>query len=189
MKERFIVTAAICLLCTPWCYGQAEKTPQVVAGEIKEAPLKAILLPIYKTYERGDLPLSLTLVFKIEENGSLSKFTTIESSGDEVVDKTGQEILWLLGESHLFGAFYGLLSNTVRVEFTQENLRLRITGFSPSQSEAMAKVERLRQVMIDVTRKAEKNSVIATLFRRVIISHTDKRVDMELIVPRAELLK
>lgn len=189
MNKRFIFAAGIYLIFAHWCHGQAERNSQVASGEIHEVPLKEILQIIYKPYERVDLPFSLMLTFNIEQNGSFSKIRLIQSSGDRILDEAGIEILSKLGESHSFIVFYGLSSNTVRIELSEKNLRLQIIGFSPSQSEAKAKFDMLRQLMMDVTRKAEKNSEIDKLLRRVMIRNRDKRVDLELTVPRAELLK
>jgi hypothetical protein len=189
MNERFIFTAAIYLIFAPWSYGQAERNPQMDFGEINEAPLKGILQAIYKPYAWADLPFSLMLGFNIEQDGSLSKISLIKSSGDRKVDETGLEILSKFGESHLFKALYGLSSNTAHVELSEKNLRLRITGFSPSQSDAKAKLDMVTKQLWGVTRKAQKDSEIVELLSRLKIRNTDKRVEIELNVPRAKRLK
>src|SRR5436853_3040329 len=144
MDKRFIFAAAIYLiLAPPWCYGQAERNPQTASGQINEAPLKEILQIVSKAYKLVALPFSVTFIIKIEQNGSISRSSikVIKSYGDRMADETGKQMLWLLSESHILGGFYGLLSITVEVELSEAALTLQITGFSPSESEAMTKVD------------------------------------------------
>jgi hypothetical protein len=170
----------------------AQKKPETPSkfGEINEAPIKDTVGKLYELYQAGgldvpDMKMSMMAGFKVEPDGSLSNIHMIKRSPSKLVDAKALEILWNIGESHALGPVSDLSSATISLDITDEVARLRITAFAPTPEIASAKTDLLK-VLFWALRMKEKSPDVAQLLSMIKVKCDGKRVDTDLIVPRAK---
>jgi hypothetical protein len=141
-------------------------------------------------YQSGELDLdannlSIMCSFKISRDGSIPKesIRLVKSSGNKTVDATGLEVLWLLGQSKGLGPLSVLSSNTIRLDMTETNVRLTITGFAPTIDEAENIRDQLN-LLLKGARLLQKNSDGLELLAMLRVSSDQKRVDADLNLTR-----
>lgn len=158
-------------------------------GEINEAPIKDTVGKLYELYQAGGLELeqefSLMAGFKVEPDGSLSNIHIIKKSPNKLVDAKALEILWNIGESHALGPVSDLTSATISLDLTENNARLRITAFAPTPEIAKAKAD-LLNVLFWAMRMKQSSPDIGQLLSLIKVRSDGKRVDTDLVVPRAK---
>ena len=170
---------------------EAEKKPVPKEfGEINEAPIKDTVGKLYELYQAGgldvpDMKMSMMAGFKVEPDGSLSNIRMIKKSPSKLVDQKALEILWNIGESHALGPVSDLSSATISLDITDDIARLRITAFAQTPENAKAKAD-LLSVLFWALRMKEKSPDIAQLLSLIKVKSDGKRVDTDLIVPRAK---
>ncbi|HSB08460.1 MAG TPA: hypothetical protein VLM38_03030 [Blastocatellia bacterium] len=169
----------------------AEKKPVPKEfGEINEAPIKDTVGKLYELYQAGgldvpDMKMSMMAGFKVEPDGSLSNIHMIKKSPSKLVDQKALEILWNIGESHALGPVSDLSSATISLDVSDDIARLRITAFAQTPEIAKAKSD-LLNVLFWALRMKEKSPDIAQLLSLIKVRNDGKRVDTDLIVPRAK---
>lgn len=169
----------------------AEKKPVPKEfGEINEAPIRDTVGKLYELYQAGgldvpDMKMSMMAGFKVEPDGSLSNIHMIKKSPSKLVDQKALEILWNIGESHALGPVSDLSSATISLDITEDIARLRITAFAQTPEVAKAKSD-LLNVLFWALRMKEKSPDISQLLSLIKVKNDGKRVDTDLIVPRAK---
>lgn len=170
----------------------AEKKPAVPTqfGEINEAPIKDTVATLYQLFQAGgldvpDMKFSVWAGFKVEPDGSLSNIHIIRKSNSKVIDEKALEILWKIGESHALGPVSDLSSATISLEVTDQIAHLRVTAFASSPETAKAKADMLG-VLFWALRMKEKSPDVSQLLSLIKVRSDGKRVDTDLIVPRAK---
>jgi len=159
-------------------------------GEINEAPIKDTVATLYQLFQAGgldipDMKFSVMAGFKVEPDGSLSNIHIKQSSKSKVIDEKALEILWKIGESHALGPVSDLTSATISLDVTDDLARLRVTAFAPTPDIAKAKAD-LLGVLFWALRMKEKSPDVAQLLSLIKVRSDGKRVDTDLIVPRAK---
>jgi hypothetical protein len=160
-------------------------------GEINEAPLKDLVGELYSLYAAGTLDVNLTKLtvmvgFKIEKDGSLSGIRLITPSGNALVDKKAQQILWMIGESHALGPIVDLSSGSIKLDLTENTSRLTVTAFAATPEAARAKADLLNFLFAVLRMKQKKDSPdVAELLSLLKVRSDNKRIDAELSVSRA----
>lgn len=159
-------------------------------GEINEAPIKDTVAVLYQLFQAGGLDIpemkfSVMAGFKVEPDGSLSGIRIIRKSESRIIDEKALEILWKIGESHALGPVSDLSSATISLDVTDEIARLRITAFAPTPEIAKAKSD-LLGVLFWALRMKEKSPDISQLLSLIKVKSDGKRVDTDLVVPRAK---
>jgi hypothetical protein len=169
---------------------QNKPAPPAKFGEINEAPIKDTVGKLYELYQAGgldvpDMKMSMMAGFKVEPDGSLSNIRMIKKSPSKLVDAKALEILWNIGESHALGPVSDLSSATISLDITDDIARLRITAFAPTAEIAKARSD-LLNVLFWALRMKEKSPDISQLLSLIKVKSDGKRVDTDLIVPRAK---
>jgi len=171
---------------------KAKTTPTPTEfGEINEAPLKDLVGELYSLYTAGTLDVNVTKLtvmvgFKIEKDGSLSGIRIITPSGNPVVDKKAQQILWMIGESHALGPIVDLSSGSIKLDLTENTSRLTVTAFAATPDAARAKADLLNFLFAVLRMKQKKDSPdVAELLSMLKVRSDNKRIDAELSVSRA----
>jgi len=169
---------------------QNKPAPPTKFGEINEAPIKDTVGKLYELYQAGgldvpDMKMSMMAGFKVEPDGSLSNIRMIKKSPSKLVDAKALEILWNIGESHALGPVSDLSSATISLDITDDIARLRITAFAPTPEIAKARSD-LLNVLFWALRMKEKSPDISQLLSLIKVKSDGKRVDTDLIVPRAK---
>ena len=159
-------------------------------GEINEAPIKDTVATLYALFQAGGLDIpemkfSVMAGFKVEPDGSLSNIHIKRHSESKVIDEKALEILWKIGESHALGPVSDLTSATISLDVTDDIARLRITAFAPTPEIAKAKADMLG-VLFWALRMKEKSPDIGQLLSLIKVKSDGKRVDTDLVVPRAK---
>lgn len=160
-------------------------------GEINEAPLKDLVGELYSLYAAGTLDVNVTKLtvmvgFKIEKDGSLSGIRIITPSGNPLVDKKAQQILWMIGESHALGPIVDLSSGSIKLDLTENTSRLTVTAFAATPDAARAKADLLNFLFAVLRMKQKKESPdVAELLSMLKVRSENKRIDAELSVSRA----
>lgn len=159
-------------------------------GEINEAPIKDTVATLYALFQAGGLDIpemkfSVMAGFKVEPDGSLSNIHIKRHSESKVIDEKALEILWKIGESHALGPVSDLTSATISLDVTDDIARLRITAFAPTPEIAKAKADMLG-VLFWALRMKEKSADIGQLLSLIKVKSDGKRVDTDLVVPRAK---
>jgi hypothetical protein len=159
-------------------------------GEINEAPIKDTVATLYALFQAGGLDIpemkfSVMAGFKVEPDGSLSNIHIKRHSESKVIDEKALEILWKIGESHALGPVSDLTSATISLDVTEDIARLRITAFAPTPEIAKAKADMLG-VLFWALRMKEKSPDIGQLLSLIKVKSDGKRVDTDLVVPRAK---
>jgi hypothetical protein len=170
----------------------AENKPEIPKqfGEINEAPIKDTVATLYQLFQAGGLDIpemkfSVMAGFKVEPDGSLSHIHIIKKSDSKIIDEKALEILWKIGESHALGPVSDLSSATISLDVTEQIARLRVTAFASSPETAKAKSDMLG-VLFWALRMKEKSPDVAQLLSLIKVRSDGKRVDTDLIVPRAK---
>jgi hypothetical protein len=159
-------------------------------GEINEAPIKDTVATLYQLFQAGGLDIpemkfSVMAGFKVEPDGSLSGIRIIRKSESRIIDEKALEILWKIGESHALGPVSDLTSATISLDVTDEIARLRVTAFAPTPEIAKQKSD-LLGVLFWALRMKEKSPDISQLLSLIKVKSDGKRVDTDLVVPRAK---
>jgi len=161
-------------------------------GEINEAPIKDLIGEVYSLYSAGTLDVNVTklsvmVLFRIEKDGSLSGIKVRQpGSGNPIVDKKAQQILWMIGESHALGPISDLSSGSIALELTENNSVLTIAAFAQTPEAAKAKADLLRLLfsVMRMTRKKDSPDV-AELLSYVKVETDNKTIKATLRLSRA----
>jgi hypothetical protein len=145
---------------------------------------------LYQLFQAGGLDIpemkfSVMAGFKVEPDGSLSNIHIIRKSESKIIDAKALEILWKIGESHALGPVADLTSATISLDVTDDLARLRVTAFAPTPEIAKAKADLLKLLFFGLQWK-EKSPDVAQLLKLITVKSDGKRVDTDLIVPRAK---
>ena len=165
-------------------------TPETKIGEINIAPIKDTIGNLYKLFDAGGLDIpevrfSMLAGFKVMPDGSFENIRIITSSGSKIIDRNALEILSNIGESHSLGIVSVLSSPTISLEITDEVARIRIMAFAPTPEIAKEKSD-LLNVLFWALRMKEKSPDLGQLLKMIKVKADGKRVDTDLIVPRAK---
>lgn len=168
---------------------QNKPTPETKIGEINIAPIKDTIGNLYKLFDAGGLDIpemrfSMLAGFKVMPDGSFENIRIITSSGSKIIDRNALEILSNIGESHSLGIVSVLSSPTISLEITDEVARIRIMAFAPTPEIAQAKADLLNLLFFGLRMK-EKSADLGQLLKMIKVKADGKRVDTDLIVPRA----
>jgi hypothetical protein len=161
-------------------------------GEINVAPIRDIVPRLYNMYRSGALTLAddfkVTVAFKIDPDGSIPKESMhlVRSSGSEVVDESALEILWRLGESHIFVPLSTLSSDIIELDVNDSQARLSITCFAATPDEASTKATSISFMLkvVAATQK-NKNPAVAELLSLLTLKADNKRIDAIWTVSKA----
>jgi hypothetical protein len=164
-------------------------TPETKIGEINIAPIKDTIGNLYKLFDAGGLDIpevrfSMLAGFKVMPDGSFEHIRIITSSGSKIIDRNALEILSNIGESHSLGIVSVLSSPTISLEITDEVARIRIMAFAPTPEIAREKSDLLNLLFWGLRMK-EKSADLGQLLKMIKVKADGKRVDTDLIVPRA----
>ena len=159
-------------------------------GEINEAPIKDTVATLYALFQAGgldipDMKFSVMAGFKVEPDGSLSNIQIKHTSQSKIIDEKALEILWKIGESHALGPVSDLSSATISLDITEDVARIRIMAFAPTPEIAKEKSD-LLNVLFWALRMKEKSPDVSQLLSLIKVKSDGKRVDTDLIVPRAK---
>jgi hypothetical protein len=160
-------------------------------GEFNRAPINEFLTELYSLYQSGKIDMNnfqVMVAFKIDCDGSVPRksMDVKISSGDKKKDDAAQKLLWLLGESHAIGPLCKMSSNTISLDLNEKNTELTITGFAPSADWASQKVFLLKTMFKYLSWKESKSNPDASeLFKRVLVTNTNNRIDVVLSISRA----
>jgi len=159
-------------------------------GEINIAPIKDTVANLSKLFEEGGLDIpemkfSVMAGFKVMPDGSFENIRIIKSSGSKIIDSNALEILSNIGESKALGPVSNLSSTTISLEVTDDLARIRIMAFAPSPEIAKEKAD-LLNVLFWALRMKEKSPDLGQLLKLIKVKNEGKRVDTDLVVPRAQ---
>jgi hypothetical protein len=159
-------------------------------GEINIAPIRDTVGNLYKLFEAGGLDIpevkfSVMAGFKVMPDGSFENIRIITSSGSKIIDRNALEILSNIGESHALGPVSNLTSSTISLEVTDDLARIRIMAFAPTPEIAKEK-SGLLNALFWALRMKEKSPELGQLLKLIKVKSEGKRVDTDLMVPRAE---
>lgn len=169
---------------------EKKKSTPMEFKEINLAPIRDIIGRLYEMHQAGQLDLgdnfSIMASFKVEPDGSISNIRILKSSGSKIIDENAIKILWNLGESHALGPLSDLSSNTIRLDLMDNTVRLTITSFAPTPSDARAKVEWLKFIIgaLRISQQS-KSPEIAELLSLLKLKCDNNRIDADLTVSRA----
>jgi hypothetical protein len=160
--------------------------------EFNEAALKDIVGKLSTLYHAGGLDVENTrftvmLSFKIKPDGSLTGFNVLKSSGSKSVDEKAADVLWTIGESHALGTLSTLTSNSIRLDVTEQNVRVTITSFAPSAEIAKQKASDLNALFffLKLAQKAKGNNNVVELLSMAKVRSDNNRIDADLTMTRA----
>lgn len=158
-------------------------------SEINIAPIKDTVGNLYKLFDAGgldipDVRFSMLAGFKVMPDGSFENIRIIKSSGSKIIDSNALEILSNIGESHALGPVAVLSSATISLDITDDIARIRIMAFAPTPEIAKEKSD-LLNVLFWALRMKEKSPDLGQLLKLIKVKSEGKRVDTDLIVPRA----
>jgi flagellar biosynthesis GTPase FlhF len=169
------------------------------AIELNETAIKDIVAKVYALYNTGFLQvdvknLDLVLTFKIEPDGSVarSSIQVAKSSGNNYVDRQAKELLWILGESHIFGATSKLTSMSIALTLTEKYAKLAIVGFAPSPDQADTMAKGLNFLLFALRQKKGSSAEMTELLSQMKVRSMNNRVEANLILSSdraGELLK
>lgn len=159
-------------------------------GEINVAPIRDTVGNLYKLFEAGGLDIpevkfSVMAGFKVMPDGSFENIRIITSSGSKIIDRNALEILSNIGESHALGPVSNLSSSTISLEVTDELARIRIMAFAPTPEIAKEK-SGLLNALFWALRMKEQSPELGQLLKLIKVKSEGKRVDTDLVVPRAQ---
>ncbi len=159
-------------------------------GEINIAPIRDTVGNLYKLFEAGGLDIpevkfSVMAGFKVMPDGSFENIRIITSSGSKIIDRNALEILSNIGESHALGPVATLSSSTISLEVTDDLARIRIMAFAPTPEIAKEK-SGLLNALFWALRMKEKSPELGQLLKLIKVKSEGKRVDTDLMVPRAQ---
>jgi hypothetical protein len=159
-------------------------------GEINVAPIKDTVGNLFKLFDAGGLDIaevrfSVMCGFRVLPDGSFDNIRIIKSSGSKIIDSNALEILSNLGESHALGAVANLSSATISLDITDDIARIRIMAFAPTPEIAKEKSD-LLNVLFWALRMKEQSPDLGQLLKLIKVKSEGKRVDTDLIVPRAK---
>lgn len=159
-------------------------------GEINIAPIKDTVGNLYKLFDAGGLDIpevrfSMIAGFKVMPDGSFENIRIITSSGSKIIDRNALEILSNIGQSHALSMVSVLSSPTISLEITDDVARIRIMAFAPTPEIAKEKSD-LLNVLFWALRMKEKSADLGQLLKMIKVKADGKRVDTDLIVPRAK---
>ena len=170
----------------------AEKKPSSSTqfGEINIAPIKDIVANLSKLFEEGGLDIpemkfSVMAGFKVMPDGSFENIKILESSKSKIIDRNAMEILSNIGESKALGPVSNLSSATISLQVTEDLARIRIMAFAPTPEIAKEKAD-LLNVLFWALRMKEKSPDLGQLLKLIKVKNEGKRVDTDLMVPRAQ---
>jgi len=170
----------------------AEKKPSSPTqfGEINIAPIKDIVANLSKLFEEGGLDIpemkfSVMAGFKVMPDGSFENIKILESSKSKIIDRNALEILSNIGESKALGPVSNLSSATISLQVTDDLARIRIMAFAPTPEIAKEKAD-LLNVLFWALRMKEKSPDLGQLLKLIKVKSEGKRVDTDLMVPRAQ---
>ncbi|HZM85019.1 MAG TPA: energy transducer TonB [Blastocatellia bacterium] len=169
---------------------EQNKSTQTKFGEINIAPIKDTVGNIAKLFEEGGLDIpevkfSVMAGFKVMPDGSFQDIRIIKSSGSKIIDRNALEILSNIGESHALGPVSNLTSSTISLEITDELARIRIMAFAPTAEIAKEK-SGLLNALFWALRMKETSPELGQLLKLIKVKSEGKRVDTDLLVPRAK---
>jgi TonB-like protein len=168
-----------------------EKKPSSTQfGEINIAPIKDTVANLSKLFEEGGLDIpemkfSVMAGFKVMPDGSFENIRILKSSGSKIIDRNALEILSNIGESRALGPVSNLSSSTISLEVTDDLARIRIMAFAPTPEIAKEKAD-LLNVLFWALRMKEKSPDLGQLLKLIKVKNEGKRVDTDLLVPRAQ---
>jgi hypothetical protein len=159
-------------------------------GEINIAPIKDTIANLSKLFEEGGLDIpemkfSVMAGFKVMPDGSFENIRIIQSSKSKIIDRNALEILSNIGESKALGPVSNLSSTTISLEVTEDLARIRIMAFAPTPEIAKEKAD-LLNVLFWALRMKEKSPDLGQLLKLIKVKNEGKRVDTDLVVPRAQ---
>jgi len=159
-------------------------------GEINIAPIKDIVANLSKLFEEGGLDIpemkfSVMAGFKVMPDGSFENIKILESSKSKIIDRNAMEILSNIGESKALGPVSNLSSATISLQVTDDLARIRIMAFAPTPEIAKEKAD-LLNVLFWALRMKEKSPDLGQLLKLIKVKNEGKRVDTDLMVPRAQ---
>ena len=159
-------------------------------GEINIAPIKDTVANLFKLFDAGGLDIpevrfSVMAGFRVLPDGSFDNIRIIKSSGSKIIDTNALEILSNIGESHALGAVANLSSATISLDITDDIARIRIMAFAPTPEIAKEKSD-LLNVLFWALRMKEQSPDLGQLLKLIKVKSEGKRVDTDLIVPRAK---
>jgi hypothetical protein len=169
---------------------QNKPATEVKFGEINVAPIRDTVGNLYKLFEAGGLDIpevkfSVMAGFKVMPDGSFENIRIITSSGSKIIDRNALEILSNIGESHALGPVSILTSTTISLEVTDDIARIRIMAFAPTPEIAKEKAG-LLNALFWALRMKEKSPDLGQLLKLIKVKNEGKRVDTDLMVPRAQ---
>ncbi len=169
---------------------EQNKSTATKFGEINIAPIKDTVGNIAKLFEEGGLDIpevkfSVMAGFKVMPDGSFQDIRIIKSSGSKIIDRNALEILSNIGESHALGPVSNLTSSTISLEITDEQARIRIMAFAPTAEIAKEK-SGLLNALFWALRMKETSPELGQLLKLIKVKSEGKRVDTDLLVPRAK---
>ena len=166
------------------------KPSETKFGEINVAPIRDTVGNLYKLFEAGGLDIpevkfSVMAGFRVMPDGSFENIRIITSSGSKIIDRNALEILSNIGESHALGPVSILTSTTISLEVTDDIARIRIMAFAPTPEIAKEKAG-LLNALFWALRMKEKSPDLGQLLKLIKVKSEGKRVDTDLMVPRAQ---
>jgi hypothetical protein len=169
---------------------QSKPVDQPKLGEVNVAPIKDTVANLFKLFDAGGLDIaevrfSVMCGFRVLPDGSFDNIRIIKSSGSKIIDSNALEILSNLGESHALGAVANLSSATISLDITDDIARIRIMAFAPTAEIAKEKSD-LLNVLFWALRMKEQSPDLGQLLKLIKVKSEGKRVDTDLIVPRAK---
>ncbi|MEK6325007.1 MAG: hypothetical protein AABN33_25485 [Acidobacteriota bacterium] len=159
-------------------------------GEINIAPIRDTVGNLYKLFEAGGLDIteanfSVLAGFKVMPDGSFENIRIITSSKSKIIDRNALEILSNIGESHALGPVAVLSSSTISLDLNDDIARIKIVAFAPTPEIAKEKAG-LLNALFWALRMKEKSPDLGQLLKLIKVKSDGKRVDTDLIVPRAK---
>ena len=168
---------------------QNKPAAETKLGEINIAPIRDTVANLYKLFDAGGLDIpevrfSMLAGFKVMPDGSFENIRIITSSGSKIIDRNALEILSNIGQSHALSQVSVLSSPTISLDITEDVARIRIMAFAPTPEIAKEKSD-LLNVLFWALRMKEKSPDLGQLLKLIKVKADGKRVDTDLIVPRA----
>jgi hypothetical protein len=169
---------------------QAKPASETKLSEINIAPIRDTVANLYKLFDAGGLDIpevkfSMMAGFKVMPDGSFENIRIINSSGSKVIDRNALELLSNIGESKALGQVSQLSSTTISLDITDDIARIRIMAFAPTPAIAKEKAD-LLSVLFWALRMKETSPDLGQLLKLIKVKSEGKRVDTDLIVPKAQ---
>lgn len=159
-------------------------------GQINSRPIREIVGKVYQKYKSGELQgvenavFSVTVGFKINQDGSLSNLKVVKSSGSAQIDEAALNIIHAVGESRAMAPLASLSSMTITLNNGTDLSSLRVIGFAGTATEATELANSLNALLVLAAFAKQDRPEQGELLRRMQVKADGNRLVGSLSISR-----